>query len=129
MNHHSRPAPFESAHSQERRANDRVASADHAYIAWGNRSTIVKLLNLSRTGAQLQLATGTSPSTGDRLVITLLDKSILAGSVVWLKADRIGVDLDTIIDSVEERSGNEHLGQSYYAQTLAIQRLTRPKNR
>jgi PilZ domain len=65
------------------------ASSSTAMMDFRGRKHVVRLVNVSRSGAMVIFPH--TPNIGERLLIQLLDQGLVSAQVMWVKDGRIGV--------------------------------------
>ena len=70
----------------EERSN---ATAQNVVLGLRNRSIVVTLVNLSRSGAMVRF--GGEAHIGESVSLQLLDRGEIAGQVRWLRDGRMGI--------------------------------------
>ena len=73
----------------ERREARHPAASGTAVLEFRGRKHVVRLVNVSRSGAMVIFPH--TPNIGERLVLQLLDRGAVAAQVIWVKEGRIGV--------------------------------------
>lgn len=85
--------PRMAARMIDERAETRHAAASGtAVLEFRGRKHVVRLVNISASGAMVIFAH--VPNIGERLVLQLLDRGIVSSQVRWVKEGRIGVSFD-----------------------------------
>ena len=73
----------------ERREPRHPASSSTAMLQYRGRRHVVRLVNVSRSGAMVVFPH--VPNIGEELLLQLLDRGLIAAQVIWVKDGRIGV--------------------------------------
>ncbi|NUQ19108.1 MAG: PilZ domain-containing protein [Sphingomonas sp.] len=86
----------------EKRSIDERSEARHAALSstavleFRGRKHVVRLVNISSSGAMVIFPH--IPNIGERLVMQLLDRGLVSSQVRWVKAGRIGLSFDTLLE-------------------------------
>lgn len=73
-----------------------TAESSTAVLAFRGRKHVVRLVNISTSGAMVIFPH--VPNIGERLLLQLLDRGLVSSQVRWVKAGRIGVSFDTPLE-------------------------------
>jgi hypothetical protein len=76
------------------------ASGLSAVMSAGERSQVVRLVNLSSSGTMV--ISSQIPRIGERVSLQLLDREAVEGHVRWVRDGLIGIHFVTSLDSGEE---------------------------
>lgn len=81
----------------DERAEERIEPGSAtAALDWRGRRHVVRLLNISRSGAMVIFAE--IPHIGEEVALQLLGRDAIRGHVRWARDGRIGIHFATLID-------------------------------
>jgi hypothetical protein len=89
--------PRQAKRSIDERAELRHAAASStAVLEFRQRKHVVRLLNISGSGAMVHFPH--APNIGERLLLQLLDRGVVSAQVRWVKDGRIGLSFAAPLD-------------------------------
>ena len=74
----------------------RPATSSTAMLEYRGRKYVVRLLNVSKSGAMAIFPY--TPNIGERLALHLLDQGLVSAQVKWVKDGRIGLSFVTPVE-------------------------------
>lgn len=81
----------------DQRCEERLpAESQTAVLGWRGRNHVVRLVNISRSGAMVIFPL--TPHIGDEITLQVLDRGQVCGHVMWVRDGRIGVGFDTPLE-------------------------------
>ena len=72
------------------------AASSTAMLEFRGRKHVVRLVNVSRSGAMVIFPH--TPNIGEKLPLHLLDRGLVTAQVVWVKEGRLGVSFSLPLD-------------------------------
>jgi hypothetical protein len=106
----------------ERRTKPRFSISQHVELCVPKLVMAAELVNLSDHGAKLRIASGLVPAIGRRVMIRLLDRTLVTGVTRWNGQQDIGVEFLANPINAEDHLFPDSLGQLYYALIVQQQR-------
>jgi hypothetical protein len=81
----------------DERGEQRIeAGSQTAVLGWRGRKHVVRLVNVSRSGAMVNFAD--MPHIGEEVVLQLLERNEVPGHVRWVRDGRIGIHFANLIE-------------------------------
>ena len=80
----------------ERNEPRRPASSSTAMLEFRGRKHVVRLVNVSTSGAMVVFPH--TPNIGETLALHLLDRGLVTAQVIWVKDGRIGVSFTAPVE-------------------------------
>ncbi|MGI9478574.1 MAG: PilZ domain-containing protein [Hyphomicrobiaceae bacterium] len=115
-------APSRAATVSERRQDLRLAT-QHLVKLHYEPTIFGELVNLSRTGAELEINGDRSPEIGEQTTIELLDGTTVPGLVMWRRGRSIGLQFDLKFADASDLLHLDHLGRDLFLSIVRQQKL------
>ena len=135
MREPSTMSPREPGLPSRRRRCDRALQLDtgerrhHRHETWqlvetefAAANVVAELLNLSRSGANLRIKNGFSPTVGCSVTITWMDGTEISGLVKWSDIHHVGIEFSEQVANTDELLHFDHLGQDFIRGVFKLQR-------
>ena len=111
---------FRSARRCERRSFPRHETWQRVEILDGDKTINGELLDLSNSGARIQVAQGFMPESGKTVKMRLIDGTEFCSLVTWEDGDCFGLKFELNLMDAEDYLHYDHLGYDYFRATLRL---------
>ena len=114
-----------NARHKERRGHDRISALQLIELKLGATTVVVRLIDLSNTGARLLLPVRLAPLGGRKLSIVMLDGTESTGLVRWTAQQQLGIEFAIPFLDASELHTFDHLGEDFYRRIASMQNAYR----
>lgn len=111
----------------DRRRSARHDARQHVAIVTNASRLVCDLIDISDSGAKLQIVDGAVPSEGENLVLVLIDGTYAPATVTWVGSKGFGIAFETPLDEIDAHLEAESLGQGYFSRAVQLQKLLNTK--
>lgn len=98
-----------------RRMHERIALFEPVAIRTSYAEMTGRLLNLSNSGAAIDIRNGLLPGLGEEMAVTLRDKKHLWGRACRIDGGVVGIQFSGLVDQLDELRWIELRGWTIYA--------------
>jgi hypothetical protein len=111
-----------AAQGAERRIAARCKHVERVSLntQWG--AIAARLMDLSKTGAQVRITNGLAPFQGDDVVLRLVDGQYLSGSIVWSEGGGLGIVFAQPLSTLDDILWLEQRGPDWFHASVRAQR-------
>ena len=107
----------------ERRHNGRLETWQRVILR-GEHPVSGALINLSASGAQIEILDHESPVVGSKYTMEFVDGTEMEVTVVWRRHERVGVSFSLRFADIKDLLHFDHLGGEYFLRVLAQQKAS-----